>query len=564
MSALNIPLRLVRFGIRCMVLSLYSVRVEGAENIPKTGGVLIISNHLSFMDGFLTGWAARHRNVRFMIWRPFYEHAILGIPLRALKAIPIGSSGPRDLVSAMKAARVELEAGHAVCIFAEGAVSRTGHLHPFKRGMERVVNGLDVPIVPMHLDRVWGGFFSFKGGSFTGMPKRWRWPITVMVGKPLPATTPAHEVRQAIAELGATAFALRKASGDTLPKRFIRMARKQWGKLALADSTGRELTYGRALTAALLLADVVRKRCGQEQMIGLLLPATAGGALTNMGVALAGKVAVNLNFTAGKESMDLAIAQCKIQTVITSKVFLAKAKLDAPVGCVYLEDILGSIGGSAKLWALVKARIAPKFALAPNVSPDSLATVIFSSGSTGVPKGVMLSHFNLISNVDAILEIFSLDARDRIIGTLPLFHSFGYLATIWLPLLAGCGVAYHPIPTDAKAIGELIEKYKGTFLLSTPTFCSAYMRKCTKQQFASLRFVVVGAEKLRDSLRQEFQELMGKELLEGYGCTELSPVVAVNSPDLVFDRYTQIGNRPGTIGLPIPGVAGDMVPQQHA
>ena len=290
-------------------------------------------------------------------------------------------------------------------------------------------------------------------------------------------------------------------------------------------------------------------------MIGLLLPATVGGALANLGVSLAGKVPVNLNFTGGQEAMAYAAAQCEIRTVITSKVFLAKAKLEAPEGAVYLEDIMASIGKAAKLWALVKARIAPAAWLTPKGDPDSLATVIFSSGSTGVPKGIMLSHFNLATNVDAVLQIFSLDERDRIIGVLPLFHSFGFMATIWLPLFTGGGVVYHPNPTDAKVIGELIHKYKGTFLLSTPTFCGTYMRKCTKEQFASLRFVVVGAEKLREPLRKEFEETFGIDLLEGYGMTEMSPVVAVNTPGFREGKENQIGTKHGTVGLPIPGVA---------
>jgi len=290
-------------------------------------------------------------------------------------------------------------------------------------------------------------------------------------------------------------------------------------------------------------------------MVGLLLPATVGGALANLGVALAGKVPVNLNFTGGAESMAYAAAQCEIRTVITSKVFLAKAKLEAPEGAVYLEDILASIGKGAKLWGLVKARIAPAAWLTPRGDSDSLATVIFSSGSTGVPKGIMLSHFNLATNVDAVLQVFSLDHRDRIIGVLPLFHSFGFMATIWLPLFTGGGVVYHPNPTDAKTIGELVHKYKGTFLLSTPTFCGTYMRKCTREQFASLRFVVVGAEKLREPLRKEFEETFGIDLLEGYGMTEMSPVVAVNTPDFREGKEIQTGTKHGTVGVPIPGVA---------
>lgn len=557
--AVNVPLPLVRLGVRAMLRSLYRIRVVGAENVPRTGGALILSNHLSLMDGFLIGWAARHRRVRFMIFRPYFEHPIWGAFLRSLKAIPIGVSGPRDLVGALQAARAELEAGHVVCIFAEGSVSRTGHLLPFKRGFEKVMKGLDLPIIPANLDRVWGGPVSFAGGSFGGWPKKWPWPVTVRFGKPLPPDTTATTARQVVSELAADSFALRKRPTDTLPARFIRAARANWGQFFMADSTGRELTWGRALIAAILLAGVIRQRTGADKMVGVLLPASVGGALSNLGISLSGKTPVNLNFTSGKEAMESAIVQCQIRTVLTARPFLEKAKLEAPPGAVYVEDLLKEFGGGAKLLALLKARLLPAFLLRPAVTADSLATVIFSSGSTGVPKGVMLSHFNLISNCDAVLEVFELAGRDRFLGALPFFHSFGFMATLWLPVIAGCGAVYHPNPTDAKVIGELVEKYKATFLLGTPTFCATYTRKCTREQFESLRYIVVGAEKLRDALRKDFQEVFGKELLEGYGCTELSPVVAINTPDVRDGAEYQRGNRVGTVGLPLPGVAARVV-----
>ncbi len=337
------------------------------------------------------------------------------------------------------------------------------------------------------------------------------------------------------------------------------MAKRKWGQFCMADTTGKELNYGRTLTAALILAGEVRKRCGDQKMIGLLLPSTVGGALANLGVTLAGKTSVNLNFTAGEKIMDHCLEECGIQTVLTSKVFLHKAKLEAPRGAVYLEDILNEVSGATKLIALLKARLLPTAMLRPKVAPDDLATVIFSSGSTGIPKGVMLSHFNIVANIDQVLDCFDLTVEDRILGILPFFHSFGFMATIWLPLLAGCGAAYHPVPTDAKAIGEMVEKYKGTFLLSTPTFCGAYMRKCTREQFQTLRYVVVGAEKLREPVRMQFEEKFGIDLLEGYGCTEMAPVVSVNTPDFKHAREYQTGTRHGTIGLPLPGVAAKVV-----
>jgi len=187
-----IPLSLVRFGVRCLILALYRVRVLGAGHVPAQGGALLVSNHVSLMDGFLVGWAARHRHVRFMIWRPYYDHWALRGVLRALRTIPVNLGGPRAMTAAIQSARRELEAGHVVCIFAEGSVTRTGNLLPFKRGMEKIAEGLDVPVIPVHLDRVWHSIFSFAGGHFFGKTPR-RWPYSV-TGPP-PPERPARPCR---------------------------------------------------------------------------------------------------------------------------------------------------------------------------------------------------------------------------------------------------------------------------------------------------------------------------------------------------------------------------------
>jgi acyl-[acyl-carrier-protein]-phospholipid O-acyltransferase/long-chain-fatty-acid--[acyl-carrier-protein] ligase len=443
-----------------------------------------------------------------------------------------------------------------VCIFAEGAISRTGNLLPFRRGLEKIVDGLDVPVIPVHLDRLWGSIFSFERGRFLWKwPKRIPYPVTVSFGTPMPASSSAHDVRQAIQELASDAATYSKSSGDLLDLRFIRTAKKNWRKFAMADSSGRELSYGRALTGSLLVARWVRKNRRSEEMIGLLLPSSVGGALANTGVMIAGKVPVNLNFTAGRESMASAVEQCGIRTILTSKVFLAKAKLETMDGMVYLEDILGQMSGFAKLRALMAARFAPaRLLTAGKRNSDSLATVIFSSGSSGVPKGVMLSHHNVLSNIQAMAQVFWINDHDVVVGVLPFFHSFGFTVTVWLPLVSGCGAAYHTNPMEAPKIGEIVAKHRGTLLVSTPTFYSSYTRKCTVEQFASLRFVLVGAEKLRESIANAFHEKFGLELLEGYGCTEMSPVVAVNGPNYDAGRDSQLGNKPGTVGQPLPGI----------
>ena len=547
---------LIRFLLWFLTHTVFRISIVGQENVPFRGPALLVSNHMSHVDGFLVG-ACVQRFIRFMVWKPYYEMKALHWFFRKTHAIPVG--GGRDAVEAIRAARQELAAGHVVCIFAEGAISRTGNILPFKRGMEKIMDGLDVPIIPVHLDRLWGSIFSFERGRFFWKwPRRIPYPVTVSFGNPMPTNSTAQEVRQAIQELAAEATAHRQTAGDTLPRRLIRSARRNWSHFAMADSTGRELTYGRMLTGGVLVANWART-LRDEQMIGVLLPPSVAGALVNVGVTLAGRVPVNLNFTAGPEAMAAARERCAIRTVVTSRVFLAKAKIEAQEGMVFVEDILAHVSPLARLRALLTARFVPARLLAGAARPETLATVIFSSGSTGIPKGVMLSHYNVLANIEAMAQLFWIGERDRIVGVLPFFHSFGYTVTIWFPLIAGCGVVYHPNPTDAKAVGELIAKYHATFLLSTPTFCSGYTRKCSPEEFASLRFVLVGAEKLREPIAAAFREKFGVELLEGYGCTEMAPVVAVNAPNFQAGKDSQLGNQPGTVGHPMPGVAAQVV-----
>jgi acyl-[acyl-carrier-protein]-phospholipid O-acyltransferase/long-chain-fatty-acid--[acyl-carrier-protein] ligase len=226
---------------------------------------------------------------------------------------------------------------------------------------------------------------------------------------------------------------------------------------------------------------------------------------------------------------------------------------------VYLEDVMNELSGGAKLRMLITAFLLPAWAInriyLERADGDSLATVIFSSGSTGVPKGVMLSHRNILANVDSIGQIYQLDQQDVLLGVLPLFHSFGFTGTIWLPALSGFGVVYHPNPMDAKTIGELADRYRATVIITTPTFCSSYIRKCQPEQFKHLRYAIVGAERLREPVAAAFKEKFGVDLLEGYGCTEMSPVVAVNVPDVEHKRERQQGTRVGSVGHPLPGVA---------
>jgi acyl-[acyl-carrier-protein]-phospholipid O-acyltransferase/long-chain-fatty-acid--[acyl-carrier-protein] ligase len=251
--------------------------------------------------------------------------------------------------------------------------------------------------------------------------------------------------------------------------------------------------------------------------------------------------------------------------VITSKAFVERfPNLVIPGRTLFLEDALAAPRFAEKMSALGFAWLIPsaflRGALGANriklSSPvtfeatgskpsavDGLATVIFSSGSTGDPKGVMLTHFNIMSNIQQVSQVFMLDGRDKILGILPFFHSFGFMAALWMPATNGVGVVYHPNPLDAQVIGALVEKYRVTFLIATPTFLQAYMRRCKPESFGSLQFVLVGAEKLQERVALAFEDTFGIRPLEGYGCTECSPVVTVNGRDFRAPGFRQVGGQ---------------------
>jgi acyl-[acyl-carrier-protein]-phospholipid O-acyltransferase/long-chain-fatty-acid--[acyl-carrier-protein] ligase len=331
------------------------------------------------------------------------------------------------------------------------------------------------------------------------------------------------------------------------------------------------------LARLVFLARRLRPVWADQKMVGILLPPSVPGALVNYAAMLAGRVPVNLNYTLSDLALASCIDQCGINKVITSRKFLEKVDIRISCEPVYLEDVVGktepgregdaeATGGPPpsvleKLAAVFMAWLLPvgmlEHALGckSKITLDDLATVVFSSGSTGDPKGVMLTHYNIGSNIEQVEQVFGLNWHDRILGILPFFHSFGFTITLWLPAAIGVGAVYHPNPLDGKAIGPLVRDFGVTFLLSTPTFLQIYMRSCTPEQFGGLRVVITGAEKLTDRLANAFEEQFGIYPLEGYGCTECAPVVAVNSPDFRSAGYRQVGAKRGKIGHPLPGIS---------
>ena len=556
--------------------TIYRVRVIGRDNFPEKTGALLVCNHMSFVDVALLV-ASTDRLIRFVMYQGIYDVPIIKPFARMMKAIPISSElHPREMITSLKVASDALRDGEIVCIFAEGQITRTGQLLPFRRGLERIIKGLDVPIIPVNLDGVWGSIFSFERGRFLWkMPRRIPYPVTVSFGKPMPATSSAIEVRASVQDLQATAFQGRKHSMKTLDRAFVSTARRHPRRFMMADGKTPRVTFASALTKTLFVALRLRRHIGQQQMVGMLLPPSVGGALTNYALMLMGRIPVNLNYTASSEVIASCALQCGIDTVITSKAFVEHfPNLVIPGRTLFLEDVLSSPKSLEKLHALALALLSPasllrrmigaaakpssaKSELQANLDApvDQLATVIFSSGSTGDPKGVMLTHSNIVSNIQQVSQVFMLGGRDKILGILPFFHSFGFMAGLWLPAVNGVGVVFHPNPLDAQVIGHLVGRYKVTFLVATPTFLQAYIRRCSPENFGSLQYVLVGAEKLPERIAVAFEDIFGIRPLEGYGCTECSPVVTVNSRDFRAPGFRQVAARRGKIGHPLPGVS---------
>jgi acyl-[acyl-carrier-protein]-phospholipid O-acyltransferase/long-chain-fatty-acid--[acyl-carrier-protein] ligase len=562
-ALLVVPQAFVRLILFLLTHSIYRLKVVGRQHVPEKGGALLVPNHVSFADGLFI-IATLDRPVRFLVDSSFFARPILGRVLRWLKAIPISSEGgPRSILRALREAGKHLNDGQLVCIFAEGQITRTGMLNPFRRGLERIVKGRNAPIIPVHLDRVWGSVFSFSGQRFFWkLPERIAYPVTVSFGAPLAASTPIAEVRRHVQMLGEAAWSERRGDRKPLHHSFIRAARRRPWRILFADQKTPKVTRMRALISAMALARTLRGPFGSDERIGILLPSSIAGALANLAVTLAGRVSINLNFTAGKAAMASAARQAGLRVVVTSREFLARAKVELPDGLlpIWMEEIQPQIDKplqrEAQLLALTApARLIEAWCGAPRaVKVDDVVTILFSSGSTGEPKGVMLTHFNIDSNVEALAQAFRTTIYDRILGILPLFHSFGYTATLWFPTIEGLSTVWHPSALDVGAIGELVERHRVTFLLATPTLLSMFLRRCTPAQFGTLRVVLTGAEKLSDRLVTAFEDFFGIKPLEGYGATECSPVVATSTPDFRAPGFYQPGWRRGTVGQPIPGV----------
>ncbi|MBK1718859.1 acyl-[ACP]--phospholipid O-acyltransferase [Thiocystis violacea] len=564
----QLPQSLLRFLIARVMSARYRLSVIGLENMPAQGGVLMLGNHVSWIDWAMIQMASP-RPVRFVMERWIYERWYLRWFLDFFGVVPISRGRSRQAIQIVTGL---LDAGEVVCLFPEGTLSKNGQLSEFKRGFELSARAAGAGVIlPFYQRGLWGSRFSNASEKLRLNRRDGRArEVIVAFGPTLPLEASAERVKQAVFELSVTSWRNYVETLPTLPSAWLATAKRDPGAVAITDSIGTSLSNRRLITAVLLFAGRIR-RLAPESAVGILLPASSAGAIANLAALLAGKTVVNLNYTASAEALRAGVELAGVRHVITADRFLRKLEsrgidMAAALPGVTLHPMEGIRAGIGRLGALAMLALASLLPAAwlarlfgrPS-HPEDTAAILFSSGSEGAPKGIELTHRNIMANVRQISDVLNTERDDVVLSNLPLFHAFGLTATTFMPLLEGVPMVCHPDPTDAVGAAKAIARYRATVLCSTSTFLRLYTRnrKVHPLMLQSLRIVVAGAERLGPDVREAFALKFHKEILEGYGATETTPVASVNVPDALETTTWKIqsGSRPGSVGLPLPGTS---------
>ncbi len=518
----------------CFLLRLcFRVRVRGT--IAPCAKLLIVSNHQSLLDGVLLGAFLPVTPV-WVLHTAMARHWVVRLPMRFLPHLIVDSAHPLG----MKAVIGLVESGRPVLIFPEGRVTLTGSMMKIYGGPAFVAARTGATVAPVHIDGAVYSIFSRIQGDF---PRKWFPRITITILPPRTITTPETLKSKARHRLGAealrkimqeAAFAARERR-TLFPALLDAIAIHGRRRRILEDVSQQEQTYGQLLKASLALGRLVTKLSREGEFVGVLMPNVSATVALLFGMLAMRRVPTMLNYTAGAEALRHACRIANLRVVITSRAFLAKARLGAAVErlenvrLVFIEDLREGFSLLDRLWLLGWALWFPRTAARP-VRPEDPAAVVFTSGSEGRPKGVALSHGAIVSNLAQCRAVIEFAPKDRFMSALPLFHTFGLTVGIFLPLLGGSRVFLYLSPLHYRVIPELIYDHDCTVLFASSTFLGNYAKYADPFDFRCLRLVVAGAEKLSEEVRELYAAKFGIRILEGYGVTETAPVLSVNTP----------------------------------
>ncbi len=537
-----------RIIIRFILRLLFRAELRGY--VKPVGKTLIVSNHQSFIDGLLLG--------AFLPFAPTYlVHSQIAskwhfkILLSFIDYLVIDSTSPL----AMKSVIGLLESGAPVVIFPEGRITVTGSRMKVYDGPAFAAAKSGAQVLPIHIDGPVRSHFSRMPPDF---PRQWFPKITLTMHSPLPLPMPeaprSRDRRRLASEelrriMQIAEFDSRKET--TIPDALLATV-KQFGKKRpfIEDIRGKEETFGDVLKMTLALGRLTSKWTKQGERVGVLMPTATPTAAMIIGMMAMRRVPAMLNYTSGREGLENACRIAEIKTIFASRAFIEKAKLTAMMEnfsaarVMYLEDLRKHFGIVDKLWLVLFALRFPRAAMKRS-KPEDMAVVLFTSGSEGKPKGVALSHASILANCAQSRAVIEISYHDKFLNALPLFHSFGLVAGLMLPMVCGARIFLYPSPLHYRVIPEILYDRDCTVLFATSTFLGNYARFAHPYDFYKIRYVVSGAEKLSEEVRRFYFEKVGIRILEGYGATECSPIISVNTP---------FSCEPGSVGEPLPGI----------
>lgn len=552
---------LVRF-LHWLLTRIFQVRAKGWNQLPEEGGVLLIANHLSYADAVLLA-ATCPRPVRFLGAAKLRRSRFLRWAFERFGVIPVA---PEDALSVVRQATGALRKSEVVAIFPEGSISLSGQLLPFQRGFMTLARRAQVPVVPVGLaydeEIAKRGFSAWIRSKYPKL--RMPWNARISVAGPLNSLSlKMEDARQSIMDAGFDAFNARPELNEHLAARAVRDLKKHLFHRHVVDlSTGRkELKSGMILAVALTMAARWKDNI-PEKRVGVVFPSSLGGMLTNLALTLLGKTPVNLNFTAGRSVNEKCMAAAGIRTVISAGPVIKKVPdFPWPENTIDLVAERKHLGKPKILWNLAKLVALPTEGIlrhfdVPTAGGEREAAILFSSGSTGDPKGVVLSHRNVVANCEQIAACGLLSPDQTMLACLPIFHSFGFTANLWYSLLSGLKLVCLPSPLETKRCAEAVRDEKITVMMGTPTFYRPYFKRVPAEWLKSLSFIVGGAEKTPRGFDEKWKSQFGSDYLEGYGLTETSPVLACNLP---YATDGKPNARVGSVGRLFPGIKGRII-----
>ncbi len=561
------PMTLLRAGLRFAFSFVfrYRVKVHGIQNMPESGPLLLVGPHYSFIDWAVLQMAsprplliASNRNTFADWYLRWLSHGKSVININR-----------RDPSEAMEKIHEALLKGEAVVIFPEGEVSKAPFISKFSLDYSKAIEGTEAQIVPFYIQGLWGSRYSNASES-VNRPQYFNRTISVGFGKAMPATTSDEEIRNELQILGSDIWNIAMDHSASIVPLWFRAMLKRRSRPILIDPAGNHVNGYGMIRLCHHFGKKIKSFAKNDQNVGFMLPTSRDAALGIMSILGTGKTSVNLNYTAPVDTLIGCIDKAELSTIVTTRAFFDKLcgknpdfkHLTEKCKLIFLDEEEAKISTLSRLVSTYFVSVCPAKLLRSlwfNTSArlDDDAVILFSSGSEGTPKGVELTHKNVISNAQQCDYVVKLCRTDVMTSLLPLFHSFGFTMTFMMPLLDGVPMVLCPDPTDIKTLARVCAQYKTTILMGTPTFLRAIAinRWVHPMCLDSLRYIIAGAEKLRPEMRETFKLKFGKDLYEGYGCTELTPLAAINAPNVLLDDFLTMEkcSDNSSIGLPPPG-----------